>query len=473
MIGLELNDTGLLAAGADGALLDLEPDVQTSPGTAVIEGDRLQVGMAAERRCRRVPRQTNRHFWSQLSSDPLREPAYAGWTCADLVHAHLSHIWRSLAPAHEEVLVAVPNTYAEHQLELLAGIMKALAIPVRGFVPLSLAALPKALPTEMLLHLDLTLHHTLLTVLDSRREPFILENVVISGLGLDRLRADWMQVIADTFVRRTRFDPFHAADTEQDLYDQLPQLLADLETAEDTAVEITTPSATHRIELPRDTIAQVLVPLMDAIRRQLDRLQEDRFDPQPGGTILVSHRAACLPGLGRLLEAATDKRVLPLERGAAAKGVLAFEQAAPPREEHRGVPFLNRRPRPGKSLEKSSTPPSDHRAAGRPAATHLLYRSRGYPVSERPLVIGREVPPGSTGIRVHGRTEGVSRRHCQVALREGRLMLTDTSTYGTFVDGIQVTGETALTVGQTIRVGTPGEELQVIACQENDETPLV
>ena len=55
--------------------------------------------------------------------------------------------------------------------------------------------------------------------------------------------------------------------------------------------------------------------------------------------------------------------------------------------------------------------------------------------------------------------------------RAGRLVLTDTSTYGTFVDGAKVAGETELAVGQTIRVGTPGEKLQVIACREHDETP--
>jgi pSer/pThr/pTyr-binding forkhead associated (FHA) protein len=104
-------------------------------------------------------------------------------------------------------------------------------------------------------------------------------------------------------------------------------------------------------------------------------------------------------------------------------------------------------------------------------ATHLLYRSRGYRVSERPLIIGREIPTGSPGIQIHGRTEGVSRRHCSVVRQVDQLVLTDTSTYGTFVDDVKVAGEITLAVGQTIRVGTPGEQLQVIACLDNDETP--
>jgi hypothetical protein len=51
-----------------------------------------------------------------------------------------------------------------------------------------------------------------------------------------------MQAIADEFVRRTRFDPFHDADTEQALYDRLPTLLDELKQAEDTEVAMATPT---------------------------------------------------------------------------------------------------------------------------------------------------------------------------------------------------------------------------------------
>jgi len=42
------------------------------------------------------------------------------------------------------------------------------------------------------------------------------------------------------------------------------------------------------------------------------------------------------------------------------------------------------------------------------------------------------------------------------------------SAQGTFVDDKQVNGSIALKLGQIIRVGTPGEQLQVIACVELD-----
>jgi hypothetical protein len=471
MIALELNDAGLMAAGSDGALLEVEPGAFVSPGVALIEEDRVQAGLAAEKSCRRLPRQTNHLFWSRLASDPLRDPAFAGWSHADLAHAHLSRIWRHLAPGHQELLVTVPDTYTGHQLELLAGIMNALSIPARGFLPLSLAALPQNAPAEGLVHLDLFLDHALLTVLDCRGEARLLESMAIEGQGLDHLRTAWMRVVADEFVHHTRFDPFHAAETEQALYDQLPDLLAALTTAEDTPVEMTTPSATHRILLKRETVEQTLLPLMDATHRQLYRLQEALFGRQALRTLLVSHRAARLPGFCRRLAAATGVRVLPLAKGAAAMGAHAYANAFPPREERRGVPFLKQRPDSEDGTRPSAAAPMEDAVDQGPPPTHLVYRSRGYPVSKHPLIIGREVPDGSAGIRIWGRTEGVSRHHCRVALKKGRLKITDTSTYGTFVDGVKIAGERELGVGQSIRVGTPGETLQVIACLDTDETP--
>ncbi len=470
MIGLELNDTGILAATEDGTLLPLDGNAAASPGVAVIDAGALTVGLAAEKSCRRIPRQTNLHFWDRLASEPLEDPAFAGWSHADLAHAHLRTIWEALAPAHQDVLVAVPDTYAAPQLELLAGVMHALAIPVRGFIALPLAALPKTAPAEILLHLDLHRHRTVLTVLDNRREAAILGRVPVDGLGLDRLRAAWMQVIADEFVRHTRFDPFHAAEAEQTLYDRLPALLADLATDEEAVVEMSTPSASHRIRLARSQLERCLAPLMDAVHRQVVLLKKEFWGHHPLNTMIVSHRAARLPGIRDRLAAAAGTRMVPLPEGAAAIGALAFENAFPHREGRRGVPFLNRRP--GKDDADGTARPalSADEDTGHPAPTHLLYRSRGYPVGERPLVIGRVIPDGSAGIPISGRTEGVSRRHCSVMRRDGRLILTDTSTYGTFVNGIKITGETELAVGQSIRVGTPGEELQVIACLDDDET---
>jgi hypothetical protein len=49
-------------------------------------------------------------------------------------------------------------------------------------------------------------------------------------------------------------------------------------------------------------------------------------------------------------------------------------------------------------------------------------------------------------------------------------VLEDYSTDGVFVDEIRVNGSMALKLGQIIRLATNGEQLQLIACLNRDET---
>jgi pSer/pThr/pTyr-binding forkhead associated (FHA) protein len=49
-------------------------------------------------------------------------------------------------------------------------------------------------------------------------------------------------------------------------------------------------------------------------------------------------------------------------------------------------------------------------------------------------------------------------------------VLTNCSTSGTYVDTTKVSQTTLLQLGQTIRLDTSGEELNLIACVRTDET---
>jgi pSer/pThr/pTyr-binding forkhead associated (FHA) protein len=96
--------------------------------------------------------------------------------------------------------------------------------------------------------------------------------------------------------------------------------------------------------------------------------------------------------------------------------------------------------------------------------THLLYRSIAYPVTEKPLTIGREIGADNTGVHIYGRTDETCARHCTIERHGREIVLNDYSTHGTFVNGIRVNGSMALKLGQIIRLGTNGEQLQLIAC---------
>ena len=73
------------------------------------------------------------------------------------------------------------------------------------------------------------------------------------------------------------------------------------------------------------------------------------------------------------------------------------------------------------------------------------------PLSERPLVIGRD-----PGCDVPLEDERVSWRHARLELKDGKPVLTDLdSSNGTYVDGLLVNGETRTLTGEAIiRVGS-------------------
>jgi hypothetical protein len=132
--------------------------------------------------------------------------------------------------------------------------------------------------------------------------------------------------------------------------------------------------------------------------------------------------------------------------------------------------FLTTRPLPAEDPISDSAPERHPEIQQRP--THILYRNLAYPITAKPLVIGLERAADASGIPIQGQTAGVSRKHCAVQLRRNEVVLNDYSTFGTFVNEDPVNMKTILSLGQIIRIGTPGETLKLIACMDlpADET---
>ena len=101
-----------------------------------------------------------------------------------------------------------------------------------------------------------------------------------------------------------------------------------------------------------------------------------------------------------------------------------------------------------------------------PEATHVVYRGVAYAIDGSPLIIGREALDGRHTIVLDESQSAVSRSHCEVVRRDGMLKLMDLSRFGTFVNEKRISGEVALHPADVIRIGSPGEELQVIALEE-------
>jgi hypothetical protein len=279
-----------------------------------------------------------------------------------------------------------------------------------------------------------------------------------------------VDAIAEEFVRSTRFDPLHQATSEQELYDRLPGILTQLCRNPGVHFEMTGGSKTYHATLTRNLFYKKAAPVFEEIRRLIGRFYARAGRAGTGPVLMLSDRMARLPGIMDMLAEIEDSKIIELEPGAGALGILRFTSALFEQQTGNSSSFLTSRPLPAVSSsahEESRPYPKEQK---RPS--HILYRNLAYPITEKPLIIGLQRVEDGVGIQIQGQIAGVSRKHCTVQLQGNSVTLKDYSTYGTFVDENPVNEKTILLLGQRVRVGTPGETLNLIACldKEKDET---
>ena len=103
--------------------------------------------------------------------------------------------------------------------------------------------------------------------------------------------------------------------------------------------------------------------------------------------------------------------------------------------------------------------------------THLLYRDLAYPITEAPLTIGQNDSAADGGLLIGGQSPEAVRHHCSIRRKGEQVVLTAIENQDILIDDQPLTGErTALHLGQSVRLGTSGEIIRLIACLKADET---
>ena len=441
LVALKLVDTGLQFVSPRGRMS------RPSPGIALIDGRDLAVGLDAERIERIKPRRLHSLFWQDLADAPLGRPFPPHLRTADLAHAHLKSVWESDGGNAGEVIIAVPGTFSEDQLALLLGIARHLEIPVRGLVDVAVAAAAdRELPTAVV-HLDIHLHRAVLTELEHGKE--IKRTAVRSDprVGLLGFRDTWARAIAGIFVQSTRFDPLHVAATEQELYSQLPDILSVLKDRDSTEVRITAGGRQHTVELDRTLI----VNAVDSAYRTLASLVNES-DQTEENTLLLSHRAASLPGLVEHLEQHTPASVVVLHQAAAASGALSHAERI--RSTDRALPLVTRLPgldaRPPGPVTIPVTPPL---GSTRHLPTHLVDNGIAHEIGDEALVLG----PDGVGIEIEDDGPALTVRRLA-----GQAVLEAPAEAGVTLNGEPVDGRAALAPGDRLRIDTSDREILVV-----------
>jgi hypothetical protein len=464
-LALELNDAGLVAVADTGPTSE-QPVV--SPGFALVDGERILTGSEALDGARLTPRRVHSRFWSNLDGGNLGRPFGRGLTHADLAHDHLSRVWRLAGTGIDRVILAVPGAFSEHQLGLLLGIARAAQIPVQGLVDSALAAAATGRFGRHLIHIDLRLHDAVLTelILDVQ---LTRRRVQLSDFtGSVPLRDALAKYLAGLFVRRTRFDPLHAAPAEQALYAALDPLLDGLRESDRSTVELDVGRKLYSVEVTReeirDAIADVREGLADLVRRV--RRAGER------ATLLLSHRVAGVPGLADSLRGISDTELVVLPHSAAADGALMHQQSIC--TSGQSLPYVTRLAlggAPSSGRVEAAAPKRSRVPRPGELPTHLLLDGRAYSIDEVPLWVGSAVAADGRAIRLDGPAPGISRKHCGFVREGERVTVKDNSTHGTFLNGHRVDGEAALFIGDRLQIGAPAVEFRMIRVVDREAAP--
>lgn len=310
-LGIDLNDAAIVAVRSDGTS-------RMEPGCALVDEAGIRVGVEAARAARLAPRHVDETYWAELSLAPWSRTHPRVRSSADLAYAQLAGLWSRLGDGVDAVALAVYGWLRTEQARLLLGIAQACEMPVAGFADAAVAAVGSDEAAAAgnadggLLHVELGLHAAVVTVLERRNDTIVKQTVeLLPAAGLRAIRRRLVERVASLFVDRTRFDPLHAAASEQELWDRLPTWL-DLVDREGWA---RADLEGHTLELSTDAV----VPAVDDSYEQILRGIEACA---PSAPRFLGATAARLPGLADRL-ASTGAPVERLPRDAAARGVLA------------------------------------------------------------------------------------------------------------------------------------------------------
>ena len=346
---LELNDFEL-------TLYQNAERLYHAPAMAIVRDQDLSFGEAARREFRLFPRQANQQYFAKLNAEPLSQPSRAATNNADLVYLHLKELQQL---CDDQLVLAVPGNLSGDQLGVLLGIAQEAGFTIKGFVDSAVAALAENAAPAAVYYLDIHLQHSVLTELSVGDEVKRIRAEEIRDCGVSNLIDGWVNVITDRFVSKTRFDPLHTADTEQQLYNQVHDWLHGAHLHPELSVVISHGGSERSVE----------VPLSDLEAKAQQRYRKIVEVLPAASHLMISARTAKVPGLARALKDA-GHRVEPLTANAVGDGVRRNLARIIGNGEQ--LRLVNSLP------HEHDTPVTALPATPVPAATHLLYSHNAF-----------------------------------------------------------------------------------------------
>ena len=298
---IEINDSGIqVAIGKD--------LVTTSPGYAVLDGEKLLIGQEGLQNSRLLPSWTNNRFWNQLGTDPIANATRAIRHHADLAFAHLESLWQGIEDSVDQVIFLVPGYYDRSQLSLLLGMARECNMRVAGMIDTSLAAAAELSLREVVLHLDIHLHRITLTQISNRSDLARTDFKTITETGIFTFWDRWANIVANQFIQTSRYDPLHEAGSEQELYNQLPEWIASLNDARSKSFNLDQGTVKHSTVIASERLMTACIPIYPRIVQTI----RDQVSSDETASLLLSHRFRGFPGLRDALNLIDNIEIIDL-----------------------------------------------------------------------------------------------------------------------------------------------------------------
>lgn len=370
MIFLDINDWQLTLRQALQTTKHYTGAAANTPNGLVFDDDALA-------RSRSHPQQFSNRYLSTIAADPVAGDLGVAKNHADLIYRHLLQLD---LPSDDDLVLAVQGQISNSQLGLLLGICGEAKLKVLGFIDLGLGQSLNIEARDTYHVLDVEQHRMTLTEIQvdglTRRQQ---RTTTMDGVGTANIIEGWMNVIADEFVQKTRFDPLHSGQTEQQLFDQVYPWLADPEMT-GHVVSISNGEASREVEISKSRLLEKLTQRLEGV------------DLSGVKHLVLTSRAASIPALKQQLESRVsmcsvinEADILPnytlLAESLSANQVKRIiqaqsKQAAAPASEESTVPAEN-------------------------IATHWLLQNTAYPLSHPKVAPASKGPePIEAGTRV-------------------------------------------------------------------------
>ncbi|MDC1435884.1 hypothetical protein N8303_01320 [Gammaproteobacteria bacterium] len=355
---IELHDHNIRISSPQGLLGESPGFANTFETPPVFGADALGL-------TRLHPQQSFNQFWFQLGLDPLVSKNKLFRHQADLAFSHLESITKQFALDGDTVF-AVPSHYSANQLATLLGLVKHCSINAAGLVDLALLALANLHEHQQALFMDVQLHQTVLTLVTKEQGELIRQKVLpIPSTGLLSLHDAWANTITDAFIKQSRFDPLHNADTEQYIYSELGGWLKTIAASKEILLEINNKGSIHQASLTLNNFEQRAQNIFNKVSQEIDSISSS-ITP-----IFALERVSSLPGLPQAIP-----NIIPVSNNAITQN--GYQHLALIKGSGESLKLVSRLPIDEKNIALSKT--SSASSASRPS--HFVFEHKAYALSD-------------------------------------------------------------------------------------------